>query len=135
MIHIQFLQLNEVIEFHRELVVRYGGLLGIRDLGLLESAVLQPQISFDGKYLYSTVHEMAAVYMVHVIKNHAFIDGNKRTGVMCAIIFLEINGFEFKKPSQKSNKDILYELAIKIAAEKMAIKKVTIFLRKYFVAI
>ena len=86
-----FLTLDEVISIHKDMVEQYGGSAGIRDQGLLESAVAMPQAGFGDQYLHSTIFEMAAAYLFHIVKNHPFIDGNKRTGAMAAFIFLKLN--------------------------------------------
>src|SRR6266850_687853 len=87
-----FLRLNEIIEIHNDQIVRYGGLAGIRDRGLLQSAVAMS--SFGGQYLHPDLYEMAAAYLFHLVKNHAFVDGNKRVGTVAALVFLELNDVE-----------------------------------------
>lgn len=86
-----FLTLEEVVEIHHDQINRYGGTGGIRDLGLLESALAQPQTIFDGAFLHTDLFEMAAAYFFHIIQNHPFVDGNKRVGAVVALVFLEIN--------------------------------------------
>ncbi len=86
-----FLTLEEVLEIHDDQINRYGGASGIRDLGLLESALAQPQTVFGGVFLQSDLFEMAAAYFFHIIQNHPFMDGNKRVGAVAALVFLEIN--------------------------------------------
>ena len=88
-----FLTLDEVIEIHREMINRYGGSDGIRDKGLLESAVSTPQASFGDQFLHSDIFHMAGAYLFHIVKNHPFIDGNKRTGAMAAFVFLKLNHY------------------------------------------
>ena len=88
---IQFLTLDDVIESHTLQIETYGGSLGVRDLGLLESALAQPEAGFGGQYLHADVFEMASAYLYHIVLNHPFIDGNKRVGLEAALIFLEIN--------------------------------------------
>jgi death on curing protein len=87
-----FLGLDEVIEIHSDQIKRYGGRVGIRDLGLLKSAVAMPSAGLGGVYLHTDIYEMAAAYIYHIIRNHAFIDGNKRTGIVAAVVFLITNG-------------------------------------------
>jgi death-on-curing family protein len=82
------LSLNEVVEIHRDVIERYGGSSGIRDMGLLQSAVAVPQASFGGEYLHTGLFEMAAAFLFHLVQNHPFLDGNKRTGAMAAFTFL-----------------------------------------------
>ena len=73
------------------MIDRYGGSMGVRDHGLLESAIAAPQSGFGGQYLHSDKYQMAAAYLFHITKNHPFIDGNKRVGAMAAFVFLKLN--------------------------------------------
>lgn len=86
-----FLTLDEVIEIHREIIEQYGGSLGIRDLGLLKSAVAMPRARVGDQYFHSDLFEMAKAYLFQIVRNHPFIDGNKRTGAMAAYTFLKLN--------------------------------------------
>ncbi len=88
-----FLTLDEVVEIHRDMIERYGGSAGIRDLDLLESAIAMPQAGMGDQYFHSTLFEMAAAYLFHIVQTHPFIDGNKRVGAMAAFVFLKLNGF------------------------------------------
>lgn len=85
-----------VLAIHEDQLKRHGGMPGVRDEGLLESALAQPFASFDGNDLYPTVSEKAARYGFGIIKNHPFADGNKRTGTALIIAFLRGNGIVFK---------------------------------------
>ncbi len=89
-----FLGLDEVIEIHRDQIERYGGHSGIRDIDLLKSAVAMPSAGFERDYLHADIFEMAAAYLFHIIRNHPFVDGNKRTGTAAALVFLLLNGKE-----------------------------------------
>jgi death-on-curing protein len=93
---IDFLHLDDVIAIHRDQIQRYGGEMGIRDVGLLESALAQPQAAFEGELLHPDLVAMAAAYLFHVVKNHLFLDGNKRTGAVAAIVFLALNGVDLE---------------------------------------
>src|SRR5438128_4379286 len=86
--------LDEVLEIHEQQIERYGGSSGIRDAGWLESAVATPQATFGGEFLHASIPAMAAAYLFHLCQNHAFVDGNKRTGANAAITFLLINDWE-----------------------------------------
>jgi death-on-curing protein len=86
-----FLSLEEVIEVHRDMIARYGGKGGIRDMSLLESAIGMPQASFGGQFLHADLLEMAAAYLFHIVQNHPCVDGNKRVGAMAAFTFLKLN--------------------------------------------
>jgi len=86
-----FLTLAEIIEIHRDQINRYGGDPGIRDLGLLQSALAMPAAGFGGSFVHGDLYEMAAAYLFHIVQNHPFVDGNKRTGVVAALVFLALN--------------------------------------------
>ncbi len=86
-----FLDLEKVIRLHTDLVEHYGGQAGIRDIGLLHSAIAMPQASFGGQFLHEDIYTKAAAYLFHIVQNHPFIDGNKRTGAAAAIVFLAMN--------------------------------------------
>ncbi len=90
-----FFGLDEVIEIHHDQINRHGGLPGIRDIELLKSAIAMPPASFGGEYLHKNLYEMAAAYLFHITRNHPFIDGNKRTGAVAAVVFLIMNGIDF----------------------------------------
>jgi len=89
-----FLGMNEVVAIHRDQIRRYGGSGGVRDIGLLESAVAMPAATFDDAYLHTDLFEMAAAYLFHITGNHPFVDGNKRVGAVAAVVFLALNGYE-----------------------------------------
>jgi death on curing protein len=88
------LSIEIVREIHTAAIKRFGGLNGVRDENLLASAVLTPQSSFGGKSPYADIVEIAAAYLFYICKNHPFLDGNKRTAMMTAIVFLRLNGIE-----------------------------------------
>lgn len=88
---IDFLSLKDVLAIHRRQIKEHGGSEGVRDEGLLLSALAMPQAAFFGEYAHTDIYEMAAAYLYHIVMNHPFVDGNKRTGAAAAIIFLGIN--------------------------------------------
>ena len=120
-----FLTLAEVIEIHADQITRYGGQGGIRDLGLLESALAQPEASFAGEWLHTGPYEMAAAYAFHLCRNHPFVDGNKRTALACALVFLELNGMSLRDPQ-----GLLKEAMLKIASGKLSKASLAIVLRQ-----
>ena len=85
-----FLGLDEVIEIHNDQIKQYGGHPGILDIELLKSAIAMPAATFDGNYLHTDIYDMAAAYLFHIVRDHPFIDGNKRTGAVAAVVFLMI---------------------------------------------
>ena len=88
-----FLTVEEVLALHADQIRRFGGSDGIRDLGALESAVATPAATFDGDFLHADLFQMAAAYAFHIAENQPFIDGNKRTGLNAALVFLDVNGW------------------------------------------
>lgn len=117
-----FLTVEEVIEIQRRLVNDFGGILGIRDRGLLESAVQMPQSGFGGQYLHSSIQRMASAYLFHLVKNHPFLDGNKRIGLMTSLVFLESNGFEIDIEPKT-----LEEFTLSVASGKLSKNEVESF--------
>ncbi len=95
------LSVEIVREIHAEALERFGGSAGVRDENLLASAVLTPQSSFGGKSPYSDIIEVAAAYLYYLCANHPFVDGNKRTAMMAAIVFLRLNEIETKPDSDE----------------------------------
>ena len=96
----EFLDVEDVLELHRLQLQRFGGGDGVRDRGLLESAAAQPQSSFGGTYTHDGLFAMAAAYLFHIVQNHAFVDGNKRTGLLAALVFLDLNGISIDHDSE-----------------------------------
>ena len=120
-----FLSLAEAVEIHRDQIERYGGHAGIRDLGLLQSALAMPGAGFGGKYLHGDLIEMAAAYLFHIAQNHPFVDGNKRTGTVAGIVFLSLNGIELEADETQ-----LEQLVIDVAKGKAGKSAVADFLRR-----
>ncbi|MDD4402342.1 MAG: type II toxin-antitoxin system death-on-curing family toxin [Desulfitobacteriaceae bacterium] len=85
---------SQVLQMHSLLIKQTGGIDGVRDEGLLDSALNAPFQSFDGEDIYKTIQSKAARLGFSLINNHPFIDGNKRIGILSMIVFLEINGIE-----------------------------------------
>lgn len=90
----KFFTVEQIIEIHDAFLEDHGGLPGIRDKGLLISAVEMPRASMFGEYLHKTIYDKASAYLFHIVQNHPFNDGNKRTGALTTILFLEENGIK-----------------------------------------
>ena len=86
-----FLTLDEITDIHRDQIARYGGSEGIRDFGMLQSAIAMPAAGFGGQFLHADLCEMAAACLFHIVQNRPFIDGNKRVGAVAAYVFLSLN--------------------------------------------
>jgi death-on-curing protein len=88
----KFLTFDQVVALHRLQIDEFGGAHGLKDEGLLNSALAQPEAGFGQEYFHKDIYEMAAAYLFHLVKNHAFNDGNKRIAALCSAVFLEVNG-------------------------------------------
>ena len=121
-----FLSCDDVLEIHKDLIRAFGGSEGVRDMGLLQSAVAVPQAGFGGQYFHTDLLEMAASYLFHLAKNHPFIDGNKRVGATAALVFLEINGIWIE-----ATNEAIVETTLAVAEGKASKSAVAEFLRKH----
>ncbi|MBI3378122.1 MAG: type II toxin-antitoxin system death-on-curing family toxin [Nitrospirae bacterium] len=106
----KYLTAEQVLFIHSRLIDETGGSHGIRDLGLLQSAVARPMATFGGEDLYPNIFQKAAALMESLVKNHPFIDGNKRTAISSTGLFLRINGFNLET-SQKELEDFTLNMA------------------------
>jgi death-on-curing protein len=105
---------DDVVELHAVQLARYGGAVGLRDRALLESAVAQPMASFGGEWLHPDLWTMAAAYLFHLVHNHPFVDGNKRTGLLTALVFLALNGIVIDQATPA-----LYDLTVAVAEGRL----------------
>ena len=120
-----FLTLGEVLEIHRDQIEQYGGAPGLRDQGLLESAVAMPAAGMSGQYFHTDIYEMAAAYLFFIVSNHPFVDGNKRAGAEAALVFLEMNGIE-----AAASEDDLVAMTLAVAESKAGKAEVAEFFRR-----
>ena len=118
-----FLTLDEALLIHADQVRRYGGSHGLRDLGLLGSALAMPRASFGGAYLHPSLAEMAGAYLFHVAQNHPFLDGNRRAALATALAFLWINGLRLE-----AHEDELTELVMGVAAGRVSKAQAAVFI-------
>lgn len=105
------LSIEIVNDIHAAVLRDFGGLDGVRDENLLLSAILTPQSSFGGNSPYADLAEVAAAYLFYLCRNHPFLDGNKRTALGAAIVFLRLNGVEPEPDS-----DEWYALTLGVAS-------------------
>ena len=97
----RYLTPEQVLFIHARLIAETGGEHGVRDLGLLQSAVSRPQAIFDGNELYSDIYHKAAALLESLVNNHPFVDGNKRTGITSAAMFLQVNNYSLTASNQE----------------------------------
>jgi death on curing protein len=112
--------LQDVLRLHDRQIERFGGSTGVRDMGLLESALAQPEATFMGEWLHPTFPSQAAAYLYHIAKNHPFVDGNKRTAFAVMDAFIRGNGYRLAlTPTQT------YELVLQVAQSDITKEELT----------
>lgn len=119
-----FLDVEQVMQLHASMIERYGGAEGIRDIGLLQSAIAMPQMAYGGEYLHTDIFKMAAAYLYHLVQNHPFLDGNKRTGAATAIVFLAMNDIQIE-----TDEDGLVDMTLSVARGESGKAEIAEFFR------
>lgn len=122
-----FLNVEEVIDYHTEIINEFGGSHGIRDIGLLISAVEMPKATMFGEDLHPTIFDKAAAYLFHIVCNHPFIDGNKRSATVAALTFLVSNQIELEYDEYE-----LEDLVIRVAEGLVKKEEIALFFEKAF---
>jgi len=110
---------EQIISMHHLLIIQSGGLDGVRDEGLLESAMNTSFQTFGGEELYPTIQKKAAILCYGLVNNHAFIDGNKRIGILAMLVFLEINGIDINSKDEE-----LVDLGLSIASNTVGVEDI-----------
>jgi death on curing protein len=123
---LDFLTLDEVLAIHAHQIRSYGGRSGLRDRRLLESALAMPRATFGGEDLHDTVLEKAAAYLFHLVKNHPFVDGNKRVGLAVCLVFLRLNDIAID-----ASDDDLVSLVLGVAGGATSKADVAVFLARH----
>ncbi len=126
----RYLTLKEVLEIHRQVIEWTGGTIGVCDLKALESAIMQPRITYGGEELYPTTEEKAAALGFSLVMNHPFVDGNKRTGHAAMETFLVMNGYEIRASVDEQEAVIL-----RLARGELSREEFTDWLREHVVVI
>lgn len=120
------LTLPQLLELHELVIGRYGGSLGVRDLGRLESALATQSQEVFGEELYPTLTQKAAALMRNIVADHPFVDGNKRTASLAALTLLELNGLNFvAKPGE------LEDFAVSVAVDHLEVDDIADWLDKH----
>lgn len=125
-----FLTLEQVLEIHAEVIRLHGGDPAIHDLGLVESALYQPQATWGGLYLNPTLADMAAALGFSLTCNHGFIDGNKRVGFTAMDVFLRLNGHKITAPVDESER-----IALAVASHTMTREEFADWVRTHITAL
>lgn len=123
---IKHLTLDEVIAIHDDMVDSYGGSHGIRDLGLLQSAIARPQSAFGGQDLYPSIFDKAAALFHSLMFNHAFVDANKRTTITSTARFLALNGCELQSTDRE-----LVDFPLNVENNHLSLEEISAWLKKH----
>ena len=121
---IQYLTLDEIFAIHESMIDSYGGSHGIRDLGLIQSALGRPVAAFGGVDLYPTIFDKAAALFHSLMFNHAFIDGNKRTTFATTVRFLNKNGYNL----EISQKEVV-DFPLKVENQHLSLEEIAAWLK------
>ncbi|MBW4640458.1 MAG: type II toxin-antitoxin system death-on-curing family toxin [Gloeocapsa sp. UFS-A4-WI-NPMV-4B04] len=122
----EFVPKSDVLDIHKRQIERFGGLDGIRDDGLLDSDLAQPQATFFGELLHPTISSQAAAYLYHLAKNHPFLDGNKRTAFATMIAFLSMNSYELNM-----TEEVAYNMVMQLAQSEMTKEELSSLLEQH----
>lgn len=122
----KYLTTPQILAIHHQLVKRFGGPQGIRDISLVASAVGRPQATFDGIDLYEHIFDKAAALPQSLLKNHPFVDGNKRTALTSSGIFLKMNGYTLI-----NYHDLEVEFGVAIDTQHLSIEEISAWLKKH----
>lgn len=122
----KILTAQEILYLHHRIVEETGGSHGVRDLGLLEAALQRPFAGFGDYQLFSTIPEKVAAFLDALIRNHPFVDANKRTGLSAAVLMLEQNGYTFSSTQQEFE-----DFAVRVATEHLEIEEIASWLEAH----
>lgn len=122
----RYLTIKDILLLHSIAIDATGGSHGLRDLGLLESAVARPEASFSGEDLYPDLFLKTASLLHSLLRNHPFVDGNKRTAMFSAMTVLELNGYEFISEQME-----IVDFALKIENEKLSVEQISDWLKEH----
>ncbi|MHC5725337.1 MAG: type II toxin-antitoxin system death-on-curing family toxin [Nostoc sp.] len=125
----RFISISQVLDIHQDEINSFGGTSGVRDEGLLDSALAQPQATFDGELLHPTIHEQAAAYLYHLAMNHPFIDGNKRTAFAVMDTFITLNAYSLNLSQEQA-----YNLVIRVVQKEISKEELSAFLELHLQA-
>ncbi|HWY78795.1 MAG TPA: type II toxin-antitoxin system death-on-curing family toxin [Candidatus Sulfotelmatobacter sp.] len=122
----KYLTPQQVLAIHDQMVKRFGGSSGVRDIGLVESAVAYPMAPFDGADLYENIFDKAAALRQSLLKNHPFVDGNKRTALSSAGIFFKMNGYTLKNYHEEE-----VEFGVNVDNKHLSIEEISVLLKNH----
>lgn len=121
----KFITLDEVLVIHDRMLQIGGGRAGVHDFTLLHSAIERPKAQFGGKYLYSSIWEMAGALLQSMVKNHPFDDGNKRTAYFSTMRFLDLNGYSLEPEEREAIK-----FMVRVDVKNLTLEQISSWLRK-----
>ena|SRR3989344_4395943 len=122
----KYLTAEEILIIHAEMIDQIGGLHGVREINLLQSAAHRAKTSYSGHELYKTVFDKAGAYLQSLAMYHVFLDGNKRTAIAASARFLDLNGYEL----EVSNKE-MESFVLDVVVKKLEITEIAKWLKKH----
>lgn len=122
----KYLSIAQVLYIHDQMIKQFGGSFGVRDIGLLESAMARPGATFNGQNLYTDIFDKAAALLQSLLKNHPFVDGNKRTALTSAGLFLKINGWQLINNHEKE-----VEFGVKVDNTNLTLEQISEWLKEH----
>ncbi len=122
----RFISISQVLDIHQDEINSFGGTSGVRDEGLLDSALAQAQATFGGELLHPTIYDQAAAYLYHLAMNHPFIDGNKRAAFAVMDTFITLNGYSLNLSQEQA-----YNLVIQVVQKEISKEELSAFLELY----
>jgi len=123
---LKYLSPHQVLAIHDQIIKRFGGSHGLRDLGLLDSAVMRPQATYGGQELYSDIFSKGAALLQSLLKNHPFVDGNKRTALSSAGIFLRMNDVQLSNYHEEE-----VEFAVNVDNKNLSLEEIATWLKTH----
>lgn len=122
----KYLTVKDVLLLHNLVIDASGGSHGLRDLGLLESAVARPKAGFSDEELYPTLFLKVGALVHSLLRNHAFVDGNKRTSMFAGMTSLELNGYTFEAKQKE-----IVNFALKIENDRLSVEEIAVWFEKH----
>lgn len=122
----KILTLRQTLLLHELMVKRHGGSSGVRDMNMLESAINRPFATFGGKDLYRDIYLKTAALIQSIVKNHPFVDANKRTAFSSAYVFLSKNGIGLK-----TSQNEVVEFMLRVTNENLSVDEISIWIKKH----
>jgi death-on-curing protein len=123
---LKIITVRQILTLHEFEIKKYGGSSGIRDIGMLKSAIGRPFATFNGEDLYSDIYTKSAALIQSIAKNHPFVDGNKRTSFVTAAVFLRLNRYLFEVPQKE-----VVDYILRVVNENLSVDEISAWIKKH----